>query len=65
MEIPAGVSEGDGDVYCIVCEVYRIVVPELRGLSSGTMWKFRLGGHGVTVMYFALYVKYVALQFRN
>ena len=44
MAIPAGWSGGQGDVYCIVGEVYCVVVPELRELSCGTVWKFRLGG---------------------
>ena len=61
MEIPAGVSGGQGDVNCIACKVCCIVVPELLKLSSGTMWKFRLGCQGVRVMHIALYVKYIAL----
>ena len=65
MEIQAEGSGGQGDVCCIVCKVYCIVVPELRKLSAGTMLKFRLGCQGVSVMYNALYAKCVALQFRN
>ena len=65
MENLAGVSGGQCDAYCSVCEVYCIVVPELRELRSGTMWKFRLRGQGVRVMYIALYVTYIALYFLN